>query len=85
MRLGWFVLVGLGVQGVIGYVQYFSHLQAGLVWVHVSTAVVLWIAILQLYLSTGTCLPRQAAGTGPQAAGEPVAAQPPIKTAILKS
>ncbi len=85
VRLGWFVLIGLGVQGVIGYVQYFSHLPAGLVWVHVSTAVVLWIAILQLYLSTGTCLPRQAAGTGPQAAGEPVAAQPPIKTAILKS
>jgi cytochrome c oxidase assembly protein subunit 15 len=83
VRLGWFVLVGLGVQGVIGYVQYFSHLPAGLVWVHVSTAVVLWIAILRLYLSTGTCLPPQAAGTGPQAAGEPAAAPPPVKTAIL--
>jgi cytochrome c oxidase assembly protein subunit 15 len=85
VRLGWFVLVGLGVQGVIGYVQYFSHLPAGLVWVHVSTAVVLWIAILQLYLSTGTCLPRQAVGTGPQAADEPVAAPPAVKTVTLKS
>jgi cytochrome c oxidase assembly protein subunit 15 len=31
VRLGWIVLVGLGVQGVIGYVQYFNHLPAGLV------------------------------------------------------
>ena len=60
VRLGWIVLVGLGLQGVIGYVQYFNHLPAGLVWVHVSTAVVVWILVLQLYLSTGTGLPRSA-------------------------
>jgi cytochrome c oxidase assembly protein subunit 15 len=52
VRLGWLVLCGLGLQGVIGYVQYFNHLPAGLVWVHVSGAVLIWIFVLQLYLST---------------------------------
>ena len=52
VRYGWLVLVGLGLQGVIGYVQYFNHLPAGLVWVHVTTSVVLWICVLRLYLST---------------------------------
>ena len=42
--------------------QYFNHLPAGLVWVHVSTSVVLWIFVLQLWLSTGTGLPRHATG-----------------------
>jgi cytochrome c oxidase assembly protein subunit 15 len=52
VRLGWVVLVGLGLQGIIGYVQYFNHLPAGLVWVHVALAVLIWIYVLQLYLST---------------------------------
>ena len=52
VRLGWVVLVGLGLQGIIGYVQYFNHLPAGLVWVHVGLAVLIWIFVLQLYLST---------------------------------
>ena len=78
VRLGWIVLVGLGVQGVIGYVQYFNHLPAGLVWVHVASSVTVWIFVLQLFLSTGTNLPRSAAP-----ADDPVAASPPIKTTIL--
>jgi heme a synthase len=52
VRFAWIVLIGLGVQGVIGYTQYFDHLPAGLVWVHVASAVVLWIFVLRLYLST---------------------------------
>lgn len=44
-------------QGVIGYVQYFTHLPAGLVWVHVASAVVLWIFVLRLYLSTRVRMP----------------------------
>jgi cytochrome c oxidase assembly protein subunit 15 len=52
VRLGWLVLAGLGLQGVIGYVQYFNHLPAGLVWVHVAGAVLIWIFVLQLFLST---------------------------------
>jgi threonine/homoserine efflux transporter RhtA len=57
LRNGWIVLTGLGIQGVIGYVQYFNHLPAGLVWVHVTSAVVLWIFVLRLYLSTRERLP----------------------------
>jgi len=86
VRLGWIVLIGLGVQGVIGYVQYFNHLPAGLVWVHVSSAVILWVFVLQLCLSTGTGLRRPAtrpAVGDDQAASESPAASPPIKTTIL--
>ena len=57
VRLGWLVLGWLGVQGVIGYVQYFNHLPAGLVWVHVASSVVLWILVLELYLSTRERMP----------------------------
>ena len=57
VRFGWLVLFGLGAQGVIGYVQYFNHLPAGLVWVHASTAVLLWIWVLRLYLSTRERIP----------------------------
>jgi cytochrome c oxidase assembly protein subunit 15 len=55
--LGWIV-----VQAVIGYVQYFNHLPAGLVWVHVASAVGLWISVLRLYLSTRERLPLPATG-----------------------
>jgi len=85
VRLGWLVLVGLGVQGIIGYVQYFNHLPAGLVWVHVATSVVVWILVLQLYLSTGTGLPRltrPAASGGEQGADDRMTAAPPVKTTI---
>jgi heme a synthase len=61
VRLGWVVLIGLGLQGIIGYVQYFNHLPAGLVWVHVALSVLIWIYVLQLYLSTTV-------GLGPTAA-----------------
>ena len=61
MRMGWIVVVGLFVQGTLGYVQYFNHLPAGLVWVHVTTAVMLWIAVLWLFftLSNGTFIVQQ--------------------------
>ena len=87
VRLGWIVLAGIGLQGVIGYLQYFNHLPAGLVWVHVSLAVIVWICVLRLYLSTGAGLPRppkRAAPSNEQAAGEPAAAPPPVKTTILE-
>jgi cytochrome c oxidase assembly protein subunit 15 len=85
VRLGWIVLVGLGVQGVIGYVQYFNHLPAGLVWVHVASAVIVWIFVLQLCLSTGTGLGRPATrdAAGDQHAAGSLAAAPPIKTTTL--
>jgi heme a synthase len=61
MRLGWLVLIWLGVQGAIGYIQYFNHLPAGLVWVHVTSAVIFWIQVLWLFftLSNGTFIVQQ--------------------------
>jgi cytochrome c oxidase assembly protein subunit 15 len=47
-----FWLAGLTVaQGAIGYAQYFSGLPAGLVWVHVTMAVVIWAVTVRLYLA----------------------------------
>ena len=91
VRLGWIVLIGLGLQGIIGYVQYFNHLPAGLVWVHVALSVLIWIFVLQLYLSTtvgvGT-VRTDSAGTGGPPAAEaaieaPVTTSPPVKTPTL--
>jgi heme a synthase len=48
VRLGWLLLALLGVQGAIGYAQYFSGLPAGLVWVHVTGSVVIWVTALRL-------------------------------------
>jgi cytochrome c oxidase assembly protein subunit 15 len=79
VRLGWIVLAGFGLQGAIGYAQYFNHLPAGLVWVHVSLAVCIWIAVLQLFLSTSTAA--RPAGAAPVA--EAVATQAPVKTTML--
>ncbi len=51
-RLGWLLLGLVGLQGVIGYSQYFSGLPAGLVWVHVTGSVLIWIAALLLMFAT---------------------------------
>jgi heme a synthase len=87
VRLGWAVLVGLGVEGVIGYVQYFDHLPAGLVWVHVAAAVVIWIFILQLYLSTsigaGSAAGNGAGSAADAAIAPSVTTSPPVKTPTL--
>jgi cytochrome c oxidase assembly protein subunit 15 len=50
-RTAWWLLgVELG-QGVIGYVQYFTHVPAGLVAVHMLGACLVWIAALRVLLS----------------------------------
>ncbi len=46
VRLGWLLLGLIGLQGVIGYTQYFTGLPAGLVWVHVAGSVAIWITAL---------------------------------------
>jgi heme A synthase len=46
VRLGWLLLGLIGLQGVIGYTQYFAGLPAGLVWVHVTGSVAIWITAL---------------------------------------
>ena len=47
-RLAWLLLALIGLQGVIGYTQYFTGLPAGLVWVHVTGSVAIWITALLL-------------------------------------
>ena len=48
VRLGWLLLALIGLQGVIGYTQYFTGLPAGLVWLHVTGSVGIWITALLL-------------------------------------
>ena len=48
VRLGWLLAGLIAAQGAIGYAQYFSGLPAGLVWVHVTGSVVIWVTALFL-------------------------------------
>ena len=48
VQLSWLLLALIGAQGAIGYAQYFSGLPAGLVWAHVTDAVLIWITALRL-------------------------------------
>jgi len=64
VRAGWIVLATLGSQGVIGYIQYFTHLPAGLVWVHVTGSVLVWIAVLRLFFTVRERAPVNTARTG---------------------
>jgi len=63
------VVVLLGVQGVIGAIQYQSQLPAELVWVHVCLATITWVALLWAWSTAGTPL-RERAGA-PSAAAQP--------------
>jgi heme a synthase len=74
-RLGWLLLGLVGLQGVIGYAQYFSGLPAGLVWVHVSGSVLIWIAALRLMFATRDRGPVPTA-TGSSATGSSATGQP---------
>ena len=65
VRAGWIMLAALGLQGVVGYVQYFTHLPAGLVWVHVTGSVLVWIAVLRLFFTVRERGPVNTARTGP--------------------
>lgn len=60
-RTAWWLIGLVGVQGVLGYVQYFSGLPAGLVWVHESASMLIWIAALRMVFA----LRDRGAVTGP--------------------
>ena len=64
VRAGWIVLAALGSQGIVGYIQYFTHLPAGLVWVHVTGSVLVWIAVLRLFFTVRERAPVNTARTG---------------------
>jgi len=72
-RQAWIVVGGVILQALIGYTQYFLHLPAGLVWVHVAGAVLLWIAVVRLNLSTRRRGPVPADGTAGQDGPVPAA------------
>src|SRR5579875_991572 len=46
-RAATLLAVMIGLQGLVGAVQYETHLPAGLVWVHVAMATLVWIATLR--------------------------------------
>jgi heme A synthase len=51
VRASLIMVASLGIQGTIGYIQYFTHLPAGLVWVHVTGSMLVWIAVLRLFFA----------------------------------
>jgi heme a synthase len=83
VRFGWLLLGLIGVQGAIGYAQYFSGLPAGLVWVHEIGAAVIWITALRLFFALRIRVPLAVAEaaspaepTGPAPAAASPAASP---------
>ncbi len=77
MRAGWIMIGALLTQGLIGYIQYFNHLPAGLVWVHVTGSVLVWIAVLRLFFTTRDRGPVNTAQT-PRAAAVPTRQREPL-------
>ena len=80
-HLGWLLLGLLGLQGVVGYTQYFTGLPAGLVWVHVTGSLLIWIAALRLMFAVrdrGPLVPPPPEGPGGPAASELPRAQPAL-------
>ena len=73
VRLGWALIALIGLQGAIGYAQYFSGLPAGLVWVHVCGSTLIWIAALRLVFALRDRGPVIAVAGQPDT-GEPTAA-----------
>jgi len=79
VRLGWLLLGLICVQGAVGYTQYFTGLPAGLVWIHVSGSVLIWIAALRLMFAVrdrGPLIPPPPEGPGGPAASARPEAQP---------
>lgn len=72
-RLGYTLLGLIGLQGLLGYVQYFSGLPAGLVWVHESSAMVIWVVVLRLAFAMRDRGPVEPASPDGALTGTPVA------------
>jgi cytochrome c oxidase assembly protein subunit 15 len=81
VRLSWVLLALIGAQGAIGYAQYFSGLPAGLVWVHVTDSVLIWITALRLLFAlrdrgTVTTAGQARAGPAANADASPASTEP---------
>jgi cytochrome c oxidase assembly protein subunit 15 len=75
-RMGWLLLGLVGLQGMVGYSQYFSGLPAGLVWVHVTGSVLIWIVALRLMFATRDRGPAIPAAAAPAVTESAVTSQP---------
>ena len=61
-------VVGLvGVQGIVGAIQYQSKLPAELVWVHVCLATITWVALLWAWSVAGTPARQESGAVAPAA------------------
>ena len=84
VRRGWALGALILAQGAIGYAQYFSGLPAGVVWVHVTVAVVIWIVTIRLFLALRDRGPVAQDGTGqaaPATEAVPAGEPPPLASA----
>jgi cytochrome c oxidase assembly protein subunit 15 len=57
-QAGWWLLGVELAQGVIGYVQYFTHVPAGLVAAHMLGACLVWIAALRVLFTVAPAAAR---------------------------
>jgi cytochrome c oxidase assembly protein subunit 15 len=79
-----FTCVLLALQGVVGAVQYETHLPTELVWVHVCLASLLWITTLWVASTLATPAarpvdePSEGVAKGPQAAHDGAFSAPPV-------
>jgi heme a synthase len=64
----------LAAQGVVGVVQYETHLPTGLVWVHVALACGVWVASLWAVWAAGRLAPRTVPAAAEGDVWEPIAA-----------
>ncbi|MEA2298786.1 MAG: heme a synthase [Solirubrobacteraceae bacterium] len=63
-------------QGVVGGLQYLTHLPAEVVWVHVTLASLTWLTVLWAVAAAGRLTPRRSPSTEPAAALDRAAAAP---------
>ena len=61
------IVVLLGVQGIVGAIQYQSKLPAELVWVHVCLATITWVALLWAWSVAGTPARQESGAVAPAA------------------
>lgn len=60
------VVIGmLGLQGVVGAVQWYSELPAGIVWVHIAIATLTWVAMLWTVGAAGRLRPSEETANAP--------------------
>jgi cytochrome c oxidase assembly protein subunit 15 len=61
----------LGVQGVIGLIQYHTNLPAGIVWIHASLPAALWAVLVWSWLAAGRTVREERLGASRVAAPAP--------------